>query len=524
VEQGDGCAGGGNGYTRAFCVESDVALHGCQWYGKPKGCGQQCPGGTILLARNSWIGGASTGCQTGYYSSLCCSAIEAQTQVAMCSQFGLDIIYAGGLGRLVEDAANSRQVFYQRLGGTQQECALQLAQEADRGKVPSSPYIMDTVPGSWVMDTSNKGVFFNPAYNRGYPPPEPEEGCTATDTIYTTVTQVTSTKTASCTAFPQACAHYHSVVSNARGLFDILTCPYIATKRRPAVAKYTQEHKNVWVAHTSSGPCQRDEYPPRAFVNAEDWSPYARQSIRLLPRDQNRDAGQLWGPVCAYPAQRVVTEAGPVNNQRCTEYVSTVRSVNAFTFGWGDLHTLTTADDLLSENPCTITITDDVGFALLTEDAWYGVNILSGHNSAAYALNAIPAALLPRGLQSLGEIDGSGIPSGIIDWEDESVIIDDGNSSQRLSFKGYLEDPDFKRTMAGTFALDSEGNYYTPAQTTSDSNTIPTGSPSSLGSDRNANDYPPRSVEDPRPGSGIPPAVIASATYERSLPEITQRI
>lgn len=47
----DGCHGGGNGYNRALCVEADVTGVNCKWYGRPGGCSQTCPSGTILLAQ-----------------------------------------------------------------------------------------------------------------------------------------------------------------------------------------------------------------------------------------------------------------------------------------------------------------------------------------------------------------------------------------------------------------------------------------------------------------------------------------
>jgi hypothetical protein len=72
-----------------------------------------------------------------------------------------------------------------------------------------------------------------------------------------------------------------------------------------------------------------------------------------------------------------------------------------------------------------------------------------------------------------------------------------GNSSRYFSFAELLGSRVFERTIPDHLAVDSEGNYYTPAQTTSDPNIVPTGPPSSPDSDRIFDDHPPTAIKNP---------------------------
>lgn len=92
-----GCHGGGTGYNRAFCVESDVQLNNCFWVGTPKDCKQTCPSGMILLTQNTHIAGFKTGCKNGNFSSFCCESITANSLIS-CGRSNIDNLLTGGLG------------------------------------------------------------------------------------------------------------------------------------------------------------------------------------------------------------------------------------------------------------------------------------------------------------------------------------------------------------------------------------------------------------------------------------------
>jgi len=150
---GDGCHGGGNGYNRALCVESNVQTRGCAWYGKPKGCKQQCPANSILISMNTHIGGASTGCQTGRFSSFCCTSIESDS-IAQCGSPALEQYLGGGKVPRIMDKFKR---VYNYGEGTNAECLYNANPLDGIGDLNNRlepyygpQYIMNGIIGTWV--------------------------------------------------------------------------------------------------------------------------------------------------------------------------------------------------------------------------------------------------------------------------------------------------------------------------------------------------------------------------------------
>ncbi|KAL6228911.1 hypothetical protein BDW75DRAFT_246204 [Aspergillus navahoensis] len=426
----DGCHGGGNGFNRGLCVESDVQGINCQWYGKPKGCSQTCPSGTILLSKNTHVGGAKSGCKSGHFSSYCCESITTNI-LDTCPQSNANNALTGGLGIIRKDASSVELFKDDSSITTIQECATLLA--GFLALVATASFILNIIPGHW----SSNGIF-TPIANLAYPQAA-KKVCTTTTTTHTTITTLLPAAPSHVTCdgdkYPQACGHYSSVIY--QNGYATLTCPVDKMKNRKAPGVWSKQHIEVWrywVPHLpkSEGQdkCNRDEYPPFAFMEATGGY---NQWIRFLPATQNQKAGQLWKKVCAKNDKETKTEGGPIVSSTCTEVVSTIYSVGAMV-----MHFTNVASDYISANPCLPEITDDPGFALETNDPWYAANILKGYNSAAY--KKAPVAALTRGktaprfwstakrwtgLDQDGPLD--------LDFDPEDMVIDEGNISRRAT-------------------------------------------------------------------------------------------
>jgi hypothetical protein len=181
--------------------------------------------------------------------------------------------------------------------------------------------------------------------------------------------------------YPQACAHYVSVTKVDHAL-ETLYCQI--TKRpqgqkHPATRVWNNQHKSswrYWVSRPLPGysgnddKCERDEYPPFHFMAPANMgiSNYV-QWIRWLPRRQNQDAGKYWTNVCPDKAKSTVNiQGGGVANSISTENKHITYMVNTFHMTPQN-SPKNLQDDGLTDNPCLPTsLTDDVGFALLTND------------------------------------------------------------------------------------------------------------------------------------------------------------
>ena len=121
----------------------------------------------------------------------------------------------------------------------------------------------------------------------------------------------------------QACLHYSSVIAAHGQAYETFTCKYSATKttKRPGVAEYNVDRPNTriiqgnrvtlgWFQDIGGNACERDEWPPAAFLISNDGyigleGAQARtgvdvqQFIRLLDQKENNFAGKGWNGICA---------------------------------------------------------------------------------------------------------------------------------------------------------------------------------------------------------------------------------
>ncbi|KAF2798067.1 hypothetical protein K505DRAFT_322158 [Melanomma pulvis-pyrius CBS 109.77] len=225
----------------------------------------------------------------------------------------------------------------------------------------------------------------------------------------------TYTQTCSAAKAGQACYHYYSVIENNKAQnWDHFTCTDGQARHDgSATAVWENEHpKNGWRDYLPKAmtdargvvSCQRDEYPPGYFNKAG-----AAQIIRWLPQKDNDAGGKVWAGFCnkydggkgngqlrAQNKKKGYAE-GEINNDlvklgkkgnekvkkpspqakatTTTPYEATfTRAVFKIEFDWGLKGAPNKGNDwFLSDNACwpKAIATDDPGYNLLTDDAWY---------------------------------------------------------------------------------------------------------------------------------------------------------
>lgn len=218
----------------------------------------------------------------------------------------------------------------------------------------------------------------------------------------------------------QACYHYSSAISN-NPRWESLTCPQEAAtsarakknqraEKRPVVLSYSKDHHRNWWAHRNQvNKCQVDEYPPLYLLSREsdeyklggkdpqpDGSPYLGQVVRLLPRNANTGAADMWKSECFKPVfgdkelsdsdfLKIFEETKPDRkktnnkNQNIEEETqfgkATVTKRPVFSINdWEHTTKGQMLDrDGLWDNPCwpNDRVAADPGFALLTQDPFY---------------------------------------------------------------------------------------------------------------------------------------------------------
>jgi chitinase len=465
----DGCHGGGNGFNRAFCVESDVVLKGCDWYGKPKGCSQGCPAGKILLTQNTHIGGASTGCKTGHYSSYCCDTIYTN-QLTTCPATSASNLFTGGLGASIN--LKSTQLYKDNdIVATLDYCAY-IAGEFT--SILSAAYIPHIIAGVWKY-TPLLEAYFYPNSNLVYKQSDPAT-CTAHTEIVTSVTylaQPLQTNICDFAKFPQACAHYSSVISRNDGSvlpLDTLLCPMTTMAARTIPEAWNKQHNKRWLSWISSLPaawgtnsCERDEYPPMRFMEKDSAKRYT-QWLRFLPKRDNQGGGKLWLNKCGKAKSQTKSEDGPINDRTCTTYKSVLYTVTGFSLVFKNTGL---ASGAIASNPCLPTmITNDPGFALMNNDKWYGDNLLAGYQPLDYSdppADSLTAglttprnrpakrwadmefdedwrALAPEVNQMLSRRPRSYYPpTEKMDIDPDELVVDNGNSSRKATPKELWE-------------------------------------------------------------------------------------
>ncbi|KAJ4369884.1 hypothetical protein N0V83_005648 [Neocucurbitaria cava] len=465
----DGCKGGPKGYMRALCVESNVVARDCDWYGKPKKCGSTCPAGYLLISQNTHPGGSSrydaltpanpiscvlttsgSGCKTGYFSSYCCSSIEA-SNLMDCSESAAGKALSGGLNL----RAKNLGTFQNALGkgdadwGTLAECAAEAYNDGTVGELAAlgvfsaGLYVLNHVAGHWVQNAANRWIY-QPLRNLRYPS-SASAVCTTTVTSYVEETRVSDVKTVKCDGnkWPNACYHYSSV-SRENGLHT-LVCPNkaIGGSNRPAVNAYRADRANTeWFKWVSNKPavsagvnkCNRDEYPPFRFLAAPNGNPGVvapanyDQWIRFLPQSENGGAGQLWNGLCDKNGKKETkTQGGPINGQVCTEIASVTYKVKAMSMDFTNLPYR--VDDGMPDNWCNLvaTLRVDYGFNLLNADPWYN-NRGSGFRGFRPSYLSYPPSLLTMGKTRPRNTLAKRLDSNQVDLDE--TIVDEGNSTR----------------------------------------------------------------------------------------------
>lgn len=301
---------------------------------------------------------------------------------------------------------------------------------------------------------------------------------TSTTTIQVTSTYIAQpiqTNVCDFAEFPQACAHYSSVISRndgSIGPIDTLFCPISTMANRKLPKRWDDQHDKNWRSWISSLPkawgsntCQRDEYPPMRFM-AKDQAQQYTQWMRFNPFRDNNGAGKLWLGKCGKAKSQTKTEGGPINNKVCTEYKSHLYTITGFSLQFDNT---AEASASLASNPCFPSmVSDDPGFALMTEDKWYGEHILAGYHPEDW--EDAPALAVTSGLTKPKSppkrwLDGNQQqatndwqepapvvheilsrrppsyypPTETLDVDPEDIVVDNGNSTRRLTAQELWE-------------------------------------------------------------------------------------
>lgn len=311
---------------------------------------------------------------------------------------------------------------------------------------------------------------------------------TSTITRSTTVTTY-STRARTCdgSKYPQPCLHYSSVIAhNPQSQWNLLTCKNIPknAEKRPLPRLWDRQHKNKeWMHYIASSyrnpkgsltdlgatkpakGCQRDEWPPALFMQGEK-----RGYIRFLPGDQNggvaNDGGSGWNGFCEFAPRSSVAppQGGRIVNGVVEVVVTTSITLNVMSYTWTNVPIMFPDVQGLSANPCRPSVlTADVGYALFTDDPWYGVVRLNDYNnSPGQKTIGVNQPLLRRDGQVLGSLD----------YVDGKMVVDNGNSSrpasdEELKELGYkvCEMPDCEAELGDLRQLQAELNLPTQAPT-----------------------------------------------------------
>jgi hypothetical protein len=239
------CEGGGiNGHQRALCTAANVQYGSLLWGlgGKSKACNSKCPAGWITLSKNSHITGPKSGCKSGRYAPLCAQSVIIQPNSRCCpatpashllsgglSQHpGFDHVFNfglvggaggftdfGGMSRRQASKANHKRGEH----GTYLDVICQL-DVIDRSQIPID------VPAGLDVVSLGGGISFASMHAQtntiriAIPTPIPRLVMSHT----TTTTYSTLPRTCDGIRYPQACAHYSSVITQQGGSASLLTC------------------------------------------------------------------------------------------------------------------------------------------------------------------------------------------------------------------------------------------------------------------------------------------------------------
>lgn len=247
----------------------------------------------------------------------------------------------------------------------------------------------------FIFHSSGKALVKPP--NPGQPDPN---DCVITDrqTTQTTTFPITTKTCDGAVIGSQACYHYASVAAyhGPAGLYETLTCPLTRLKNRTAPKKYDREHNKEWYSWIDALPgvngnskehCQRDEFP---FFSFSGTGNNYYQWIRFLSSVENGAGGTLANTpalnkgMCPEIAPSSVSSStsitvGPDGRATCLESTTTITTRSRLYITYSNLPNLLNGAGL-GDNVCTPNLVQDGGFAIFTDDSYFGRNGLGPPN------------------------------------------------------------------------------------------------------------------------------------------------
>lgn len=408
---GEGCHGGGvKGFQRALCAASNVLFESIQWGpgAASKACNSKCPDNWLTLTKNSHITGQGSGCKSGKYAPLCVYDMRALYTSNTCNSNAAGQALSGGLA-LRQDVAGTTDFDYEdgdedgtALLQVRQHREIQARKETNRKRsFLSGAGCLDALPlGDIALDVPATVMSFYDSGTSYYyfdatsiKPSSSTKKTKTTRTVTsttTTTTRPTVTRTCDGDKYPQACYHYSSVAQLSTYSRASCSNQDKSNGLRPLTNSWNSGHKafkrwNAFIAKSYVNAkgndkvtnCQRDEWPPAHFQQgrADGW-------VRFLPGDQNTgipsDGEGGWKGICKFaPEKQVKKEGGPItdmgNYYLMTTYTSTVITLSVMSYTWKNVHPAAGDPYGLAENVCRPSVlTGDVGYALQTDDPWFG--------------------------------------------------------------------------------------------------------------------------------------------------------
>lgn len=466
---GEGCHGGGvKGFQRALCAANNVLFESIQWGpgAASKACNSKCPDNWLTLTKNSHITGQGSGCKSGKYAPLCVYDMRALYTSNTCNSNAAGQTLSGGLA-LREDVAGTTDFDYddtESADGTalrvRQHREIQTRKREKRsllsdagclGAMPLGDIALE-IPATMMSfyDFGTSYYYFDATSIKSSQSTK-QTKMTRTVTSTTTVTtRPTVTRTCDGDKYPQPCYHYSSVAQTSTYSRASCSNQDKSNNLRPLTNSWNSGHKsykrwNQFIAKSYTNPkgkakalsCQRDEWPPAHFQQgrADGW-------VRFLPGDQNggipSDSEGGWKGICKFPPEKQVQkEGGPItdmgNYYLMTTYTSTIITLNVMSYTWKNVNPAVGDPYGLAENVCRPSVlTGDVGYALQTDDSWYG-----GWAPTTY--NKDPGSLTKGVSQPKYKRDRTGEEDSMVvfdfsseDGEDGAtrMLVNDGNSTR----------------------------------------------------------------------------------------------
>lgn len=183
--------------------------------------------------------------------------------------------------------------------------------------------------------------------------------------------------------------------------------------------------------------CHRDEWLPALFQQGVNDG-----YVRYLPAGEDTGAANYkesgWRRFCAFPPKQRVgrVQGGAIANGMVTHVVTVYVTLNVMSYTWKNVKYDSNDPWGLTSNVCRPRVlTADAGYAIFTDDPWYGSVRISDYNFSPgqKALGVTP----PTFKRSPEDLD-------VVQYVDGNMVIDNGNNTRRLS-KEELEGLGYSR-------------------------------------------------------------------------------